>query len=176
MPNGGSDCCGTCWFNQKNKGEPGYEHAHDPDPDVCIIRDLVIENPFYTYCINHPHHNPEKLDFPIGSVYVDAEEGRKLWVESSDTEEIRQGLLKLLKEITEIPEDEYPSGIYRDEVVIRQVGVFKEKRAITDLQRIAAFNPKAASVGAFGRTRQYTVELAQWALNKIQADGAGSKE
>lgn len=32
MPNGGSDCCGTRWFNVKNKGKPGYSHTDDPDP------------------------------------------------------------------------------------------------------------------------------------------------
>jgi len=29
MPDGGSDCCGTCWFNERNKGEAGYAHADD---------------------------------------------------------------------------------------------------------------------------------------------------
>ena len=28
MPNGGSDNCGTCWFNERNKGEVGF----DPEP------------------------------------------------------------------------------------------------------------------------------------------------
>ena len=27
MPNGGSDCCGTCWFNRKNRGERDW-HKH----------------------------------------------------------------------------------------------------------------------------------------------------
>ena len=43
MPNGGSDCCGTCWFNAKNKGEKGYGHAKDPEPAFCTIRALPIE-------------------------------------------------------------------------------------------------------------------------------------
>ena len=47
MPNGGSDCCGTCWFNLRNKGEVGYDHADDEDePNYCIIRELDIEVPF----------------------------------------------------------------------------------------------------------------------------------
>ncbi len=70
MPNGGSDCCGTCWFNAKNKGQAGYEHVEDPEPNFCIIRQLAIKNAFYTYCANHPHKNPDKLNIPIGPVYV----------------------------------------------------------------------------------------------------------
>ena len=46
MPNGGSDCCGTCWFNKKNKGDVGCEHAKDPGDDYCIIRNTKIEDPF----------------------------------------------------------------------------------------------------------------------------------
>ena len=52
MPNGGSDCCGTCWFNAKNKGEAGYGHRKDPDPEYCLIRQLEIRSPMYTYCAN----------------------------------------------------------------------------------------------------------------------------
>lgn len=47
MPNGGSDCCGTCWFNLKNKGEAGYDHVKDPEPDRCAIRTIDIPDPFY---------------------------------------------------------------------------------------------------------------------------------
>jgi len=38
MPNGGSDCCGTCWFNARNKGEAGYGHALATEPARCTIR------------------------------------------------------------------------------------------------------------------------------------------
>src|SRR5262245_24932564 len=106
MPNGGSDCCGTCWFNAKNKGEAGYEHADDPEPDYCSIRDLSIDDPFYTYCANHPHRRPERDKIPIGPVFAGDE--RELWQHSPDTEEIRQHLLALLAEIPETPTTEYP--------------------------------------------------------------------
>ncbi len=46
MPNGGSDCCGTCWFNAKNKGEAGYEHRGDAAPEYCLIRKLVKRSGF----------------------------------------------------------------------------------------------------------------------------------
>ena len=44
MPNGGSDNCGTCWFNTKNKGETGLGRFRDPAPDFCSIRELAIEH------------------------------------------------------------------------------------------------------------------------------------
>ncbi len=62
MPNGGSDCCGTCWFNTKNEGEVGYDHCDSPRPDHCEIRELKITNSFYTYCANHPHRKNESWE------------------------------------------------------------------------------------------------------------------
>lgn len=66
MPNGGSDCCGTCPFNAKNKGEAGYAHRRDPEPHFCNIRSLPVDDPMYTYCANHPHRNPGKSDILPG--------------------------------------------------------------------------------------------------------------
>jgi hypothetical protein len=41
MPNGGSDCCGTCWFNARNKGEAGRNRSASPsEPNYCITRVL----------------------------------------------------------------------------------------------------------------------------------------
>ena len=58
MPNGGSDCCGTCWFNRENQVEAGYAHMSEAEPAYCEIRNLDIPNPFYTCCANHPHRSP----------------------------------------------------------------------------------------------------------------------
>ena len=42
MPNGGSDCCGTCWFNRKNRGEKGYPKDRDNDVEpYCEIRHVL---------------------------------------------------------------------------------------------------------------------------------------
>ena len=69
MPNGGSDCCGTCWFNRTNRGERDWQrHADESIPPYCEIRDIAIENPFYTYCANHPHRRPDRDRIPIGPV------------------------------------------------------------------------------------------------------------
>jgi hypothetical protein len=85
MPNGGSDCCGTCWFNSTHEGKAGIFDVPAGAEVRCVIRDLVIENPFWTYCVNHPHHNPDQINLPIGPVYVDAggyPYRRQVWVES----------------------------------------------------------------------------------------------
>ncbi len=171
MPNGGSDCCGTCWFNAKNKGEAGYQHASDPGTAFCIIRDLEIRNPFYTYCANHPHRCPNRDPIPIGPVYTGDSSGeRKVWMCSPDSEEIRQHLLFLLGEIVEQPRSEYPIGIYADEAVVWQLGEFREQRAVKHLQRILQFQPEAAESGPFGRTRKYLIHLSRDALGKIERD------
>ena len=173
MPNGGSDCCGTCWFNAKNKGERGYDHASDPEPDFCVIRDLPVDDPFYTYCGNHPHRRPERDAIPIGPVFTgDSFGNREFWQPSPDSEEIRRHLLELLDEMREEPASEYPIGTYADEVVVWQLGEFREPRAAHRLRRIIAFRPDAAEEGEFGRTREELIELAQEALDKIEGDAA----
>jgi hypothetical protein len=168
MPNGGSDCCGTCWFNARNKGEAGYGHAASPEPSVCTVRDLPIDNPFYTYCGNHPHRRPEKDPIPVGPVYSGDSSGqRTLWKESPDTEEIRKHLLALLEPMQETPDSEYPLGIYADEIVVWQLGEFRETRAVDSLRHIVAFDPASSEDGPFGRTRAGLVEAAKEALAKI---------
>jgi hypothetical protein len=166
MPNGGSDCCGTCWFNARNKGKAGYDHAHDPEPSFCTIRGLAIERPFWTYCTNHPRHCPNRDPIPIGPVFIDAAGGRKRWQPSPDTEEVRQHLLELVRAIQEQPAEEYPFGVHTDEMVVWQLGEFREERAASELRRIAAISPEA-SAGRFGRTRESLVAAAKGALAKL---------
>jgi len=173
MPNGGSDCCGTCWFNSKNNGEPGYGHSRAPEPASCTIRNLTIENPFWTYCANHPHRRPQRDPIPIGPVFIhdNATGGRKLLEPSPDTSEVRQHLLVLLTQMKAKPASEYPIGIYADEIVVWQVGEFRETTAIAELRRIASFDRQSAEDGSFGRTRDELVKLAQQALAKILGAG-----
>jgi hypothetical protein len=168
MPNGGSDCCGTCWFNAKNKGEAGYGQMDSTAPNHCVIRDVQILNPYYTYCGNHPHRCPEKDPISIGPIFVPAADGgRAIWQPSPDTEEIRLHLLALLAAIPETPPSEYPMGLSSEELIVWQMGEFAEVRAEKELRRIAAFNPKRRSKDAFQRSRQQLVFLAQAALVKI---------
>ena len=168
MPNGGSDCCGTCWFNAKNKGEAGYAHADDAEPDYCTIRNLPIEGSFYTYCGNHPHRRPDRDPIPIGPVFIDKGNGRQLWELSPDNEEVRLHLLDLLSKIEQEPAEEYPIGAYSDELVAWQLGEFRESRATADLQRVAAFSPRPR-YGQARRTRTTLVTVAREALDKIES-------
>ena len=170
MPNGGSDCCGTCWFNEKNQGQAGYAHASDTGRDFCIIRSVRIDNAFWTYCGNHPHRRPEQDPIPIGPIFVPDEDSggasdRKIWQPSPDSEEIRLYLLDLVSRIVEQPAAEYPIGAYTDELVVWQLGEFREQRAALELQRLAAFSSTQSS--AFGRTRASLVAAAGNALSKI---------
>ncbi len=173
MPNGGSDCCGTCWFNSKNKGEAGYDHVGDPEPDFCTIRELPIDNPFYTYCGNHPHRRPEPDPIPIGPVFTgDSFGAREVWKASPDTEEIRRHLLDLLDRMEAKPQSEYPLGTYSDETVIRQLARFRETRAVEGLRRICRFDPSSEEDGPFGRDREELIRLAREALDRISPDHA----
>lgn len=175
MPNGGSDCCATCWFNAKNKGEAGWDHLDDQKSAFCVIRQLAVDNPFYTYCGNHPHRRPEKDPVPIGPVYTgDSFGNREFWKPSPDTEEVRRHLLDLLERMKEQPRTEYPLGIYGDEIVVWQLGEFREKRAVEGLKRIAAFDPGAIAFDPFGHDRKGLVKAACEALAKIQ--GGGQKD
>ncbi len=149
MPNGGSDCCGTCWFNARNKGEAGYGHSDDPEPNFCTIRGLAVEIAFYTYCGNHPHRRPDRDPIPIGPVFVadggGFPYGRKQWHASPDTEPVRLHLLELVRAITTRPAEEYPAGVPTDEMVVWQLGEFREGRAADELRRIAGFTTGATA-------------------------------
>ncbi len=148
MPNGGSDCCGTCWFNRTNGGEAGFpEPGADDEAPYCQIRNLVIEDPFYTYCANHPHRRPERDPIPIGPVTRYAGDGmsndREIWMSSPDSEEIRQHLLELLESLFEnLSENWYPIGPGLSETVIYQLGEFRERRAENHIQWISENLPE----------------------------------
>jgi len=141
MPNGGSDCCGTCPFNRKNRGETGYAHARDTSSDHCEIRDLAIEVSFWTYCTNHPHHNPQRIPVPVGPVYVcdDGSYLRKVWKPSPDTEEVRAEVLRLIEAATPESIVDYPAGFALAEAAILQAGEFRDPRYIPALERIRRF-------------------------------------
>ena len=146
MPNGGSDCCGTCWFNRTNQGQRDWrEHADESVPPYCEIRNLAIQDPFYTYCANHPHRRPDSDPIPIGPVMrEDKSRGsglfeypRYVWERSPDSDDIRQHLLNLLGTIAKhMSKDWYPLGVGLGETIVWQLGEFGERRAVDDLERI----------------------------------------
>ncbi len=167
MPNGGSDCCGTCWFNARNKGKAGRVYPREPGPGYCTIRDLTIDMPFYTFCGNHPHHRPDRDAIPVGPVFTGIE--RNVLALSPDTEEIRRHLLDLLGQIKLFPDTEYPIGLYADELVVWQLGEFRERRAVEALRLITLFNT-TTEVDMLGRTHRHLVQLAFASLAKIESD------
>lgn len=110
MPNGGSDCCGTCWFNQSLEGQRGSGNFNREIPSRCEIRGLDIPDPFYTYCANHPYHRPQRDEVPIGPVFRPGPGpgGRDEWMASPDTEAIRLHLLEIVRR----PENHADSGYH----------------------------------------------------------------
>ena len=137
MPNGGSDCCGTCWFNRANHGQRGSAHHDRNVPSFCEIRNLQITNPFYTYCANHPYRRPNRDPIPIGPVV--AGEPRRLLEPSPDSEEIRLHLLEILANADSQEEEWYPLGAPAMHVVVDQLVAFREQRAVPLLDAIATW-------------------------------------
>jgi len=135
MPNGGSDCCGTCWFNRSNGGKRGSLNFDPKIPSHCEIRHLDIEDPFYTYCANHPHYRPSRDSVPIRPVYVHGRnDAREVWQPSPDTEEVRQHLLNIVREPKEHP-DGYPFFSPPPVMIaIEQLVTFGDRRVVEALE------------------------------------------
>jgi hypothetical protein len=139
MHDGSLDCCGTCWFNsiflKKERKKDNVKVG------ICTIRDFVIYNPFGMYCINHPNYNQNKIEVPLGSVFVNDGYGkpqrRKILYDPIDNETIRLWLLDFLDKI---PNESQLYQTNIEEEVIKQLSVFKEKRAIMGLLRIINLN------------------------------------
>ena len=181
MPNGGSDCCGTCWFNRRNRGERDWLlHMDSSIQPYCEIRDIAVEDPFYTYCANHPHRRPDRDPIPIGpvmrhggweeerrvedgqTIVSSSENPRYVWKPSPDTVEIRQHLLNLLKSVFEhMSRDRYPIGTGLGETIIRQLGEFREQRAVKYLEWIRE---------NFQDSPGLTTDTARDALARIRED------
>ena len=107
-------------------------------PSFCEIRGLTIQNPFYTYCANHPYHRPNRDPIPIGPVYVHSDSGsREFWQPSPDTEEIRQHLLDIVR-TPEENADRYPffsQPLYMK--AIHQLVDFGDRRLVEALEDFA---------------------------------------
>lgn len=140
MPNGGTDCCGFCWFNRTNRGRRNWSKHRDRSiPPHCEIRDIDLPDPAYTYCATPPHRRPFRDRIPIGPVMTgDACGNRKLWLEVQDSPEIRQHHLDLLWDVVDgkPAKDWYPLGLSLLTVVVWQVGQWHERRAIPALEAL----------------------------------------
>ncbi len=140
------------------------------EPSYCEIRELPIDDPFYTYCANHPHRNPNRLRVPIGPVYTGDSFGNRapLWP-SPDSEGVRLAVLDLLESIPEAPTEEYPIGLTLEAVIVEQVAAWGERRAIPGLERIVAFRDVPRDEDAwFRRDQSHLKAMAADALNRIR--------
>ncbi|HWY87749.1 MAG TPA: hypothetical protein VNX28_13540 [Gemmataceae bacterium] len=175
MPNGGPDCCGTCWFNSTHKGEVGYFDVPVGVEVRCTIRDLIIEIPFWTYCANHPFQASDPIDLPIGPVFVGAggyPYQRKISVESPDTETIRDALLQFLNHMPKRRRARHSPSRF-DEAVIDQLARFREARALPGLKRVLEFDPlDPPEHGYCGANRASTIGHALEAIAAITGNDA----
>jgi len=168
MPNGGSDCCGTCVFNRRKL--PTNEHGDVEAIDAwCRIRALALPNPFYTYCANHPKHNHQLIDVPLGPVFVATgpwDSQREVWALSPDNEDVRSGLLHALGQITVEQTMRYPSVTHIEEIIIKQLMIFQEHRAIPLLLNISRWDVADYRGGGsvFAQDKAIIVGLAVEAL------------
>ena len=76
MPDGGSDCCGTCGFNKAMREIGSPSAGADSDEFLrlshCVLRDTNITTPFWTYCDNYSHVGAAKEGAEIrGPIYAD---------------------------------------------------------------------------------------------------------
>lgn len=159
MPNGGSDCCGTCWFNRLNDGEPGYPSDLDAvtgRPAYCEIRELPIARPFWTYCANHPQLNSGRISTPVGPVFTAGDLAddyeRRVLVASPGTEEVRVQLLALLDAMTRRSAPDYPSSLSLDAQIVDDLAALRDARAIPGLRRLIHIEP-ASLASDDGRRR-----------------------
>ena len=155
------DNCGTCIYGV---GGDGFSA-------VCSIRDVDIESLNWTYCINLPKYNKNDITVALGPVYKYAPDhyNRKVLIDSPDNQEVRGSLLIEASNIREVLDYHY-FDILRDEVIIWQLGEFKEKRAIELLENIQNFNEKIEVSRSFDSTTLSRISLiksATLALAKI---------
>lgn len=174
MPNGGSDNCGTCWFNRPNEGKAGYNEKPEKVfiDSYCMIREMKIDNPYYTYCANHPHHNPKRIEFPVGPVYIMGEKGREVWMKSPENPKIIKKLLEALSDIDEASGRRYPYGLGIHEAMMLQVAEYDEAIVLPELKRILAFDIRDEEDGNFGSPRKRIVFIAMDVLCDMAGEDA----
>lgn len=192
MPNGGTDNCMICEFNTNNRKSHDIEirksmqEIHEiKDKEArtkaltelfgesdtfksghCRIRDFEIERAPYTYCANHDYRNPERHDIPVGPAFEgDSYQNRWIVQLSPDSASIRERLLQLLSEVNMTPAVEYRPGYSMWEMAIYQVGLFRDRRAVPDLERIAKLPLDVSRSNPDEHPhRNPLIYLARWAL------------
>lgn len=138
VPNGGPDCCGTCWYNNANIVSGRRSTHPDQGHHFCTIRQFAIEVPFWTYCFNHRDWSPVGEPIPVGPVYrfghgPDGEDGRYPVDELPDSEQVRMNLLRILQDFSDgsMKESAIPM-----KVVLDHLEALGERRAIPILEAL----------------------------------------
>ena len=162
MPNGGSDCCMTCWFNPGAARPPQVDYAEaawadavpertaqqktgNPVEQYCGIRQFPVENATHTYCLNNPRHTFPPSRVPLGPVFgfsgnYESDE-RRILIECPDTPEIRDNLLEIANSMINRPETWAPYLIMSKlEVIAFQLAHFREERARPVFEYLANLN------------------------------------
>lgn len=141
MPNGGSDCCGTCmFFSEYDKKKQTSEISQD-SICKCCIREIEIDVPFYTYCANHQDHNQKKYRIPIGPVYEckGYPYVRNVLKEAPNDEKTRSLIINVLNNIninSRIERGFIFSETDFDLEVIKHVTQLRDNRALGKLKEI----------------------------------------
>ena len=139
--------------------------------EFCFIREEVIENYCWTYCVNHPFFNKNAVITAMGPMYNYGpnHSERRVIVKSPDNQAVKDGLLEQANKIKEVI-DYHVIDLERDEVIVWQLGEFREKRAIELLEKIQEFNEKVEvtpPVQVANCTRKSLINMASQALEKI---------
>ena len=123
MPNGGSDCCMTCWFNPGAKYPPAedfkdksseeilalLESVPKPSDSYCKIRHFPVKDAAYTYWLNSNRHSYKQSPIPVGPVFEFSGDyqtnERHISIKCPDTPEIRDNLLEIANDMIGRPGD-----------------------------------------------------------------------
>jgi len=158
----------TIWVDKENCSNCQYAVSNNK---FCYIRDIHIDNSIWTYCINHQRFNKNEISTPMGPVYNYGPDhyDRDVIIKSPNTQLVKDTLLEEANKIKEVI-DYHSIDLLRDEVIIWQLGEFKEQYAILLLKRIERFSEKitvSPPAQAANCTRKSLIEAATLALDKI---------
>lgn len=143
MPNGGWDCCAECPHSRQGVGS---DHPSGRDGDArqnvsCMFRSLPIQDPYHTYCANHPEHNRKGIRFPVGRVFGHAGDQRRMILVGVPnlSQRHRRALLRLVRRIStdQSDRDDSPFITSFDVEVVTHIGLLGDIRALAPLSRIA---------------------------------------
>ena len=65
-----SDCCGTCEFNSINQQDGRTPPGEQDRAFFCQVRQVAMDNPFWTFCNNHQRRNPLLSQTPRGPIWA----------------------------------------------------------------------------------------------------------